>query len=83
MSSLKSKLTASVKQAKASSGVATPRTEAASAKVRNEAASEKPQKGLSRPEKVLLLEFFCQCECGCESSRALPVAGLARLRPEA
>ena len=42
MSSLKSKLTASVKQAKASSGEATLRTEA---------ASEKPQKRSEPPKK--------------------------------
>lgn len=42
MSSLKSKLTASVKQAKASSGEAMPRTEA---------ASEKPQKRSEPPKK--------------------------------
>ena len=47
MSSLKSKLTASVKQAKASTGKATPQPQTVSSKARTEAASAKPQK---RPE---------------------------------
>jgi hypothetical protein len=47
MSSLKSKLTASVKQAKASTGKATPQTQTVSSKARTEAVSAKPQK---RPE---------------------------------